>query len=420
MFIRSYNCKTQKSYFSLKCFAATPSCHSAGRVEHKTDASTPYPPLSYATLHSSHNMKKKFKQIRTPFLVALAASIGIGFLIYIGAVLYPSNVTYQTATSTPPVPKLNILAYNKKLVELANYGTTTADTGVLATSSAWTATTTSIQTENPWPVSTVYPQARAILPFSRIVGYYGNFLSTQMGVLGQYPEDVVFDMLSSTTAEWQAADPSTPVIPAVDYIAVVAQGGPGPDGKYRLRMPDSEIEKAIALADRLGGIVFLDVQPGLSNVEAEVPLLEKYLEMPEVELALDPEFSMKDGVPPGKEIGTMDASDINYAANYLAHIVQENNLPPKILLVHRFTEHMVTNYQDIQPLPQVQIVLSMDGWGTPERKERTYSQVVFSEPIQFTGIKLFYKNDLLPPSTGMLSTKQVLSLKPAPIFVEYQ
>lgn len=364
--------------------------------------------------------KKKLQQIRTPFLVALGASIILGTLIYAGAVMYPGAVTYETATSTPPVPKLNILAYNKKMIELAGYGTTTEATGIIATSSAWTATTTSIRSKNPWPVSTVYPEARALLPFNRIVGYYGNFLSTQMGVLGQYPEDVVFDMLSSTTAAWQAADPSTPVIPAVDYIAVVAQGGAGPDGKYRLRMSDGEIEKAIALADRLNGIVFLDIQPGLSDVETEIPLLEKYLELPEVHLALDPEFSMKDGGHPGQVIGTMDASDINFASNYLADLVRKDNLPPKILLVHRFTEHMVTNYQKIETLPQVQIVLSMDGWGTPERKNRTYQQVVFAEPIQFTGIKLFYKNDLLPPSSGMLTTTQILNLKPKPIFIEYQ
>ena len=365
-------------------------------------------------------MKKKSSQIRTPFLVALAASIVIGIVIYAGAVIYPAAVTYETATSTPPVPHLNISDYNHRLVELAGYGTTTADTGVLATSSAWTATTTSIQTKNPWPVSTVYPEARALLPFNRIVGYYGNFLSTQMGVLGQYPIDQVTELLASTTAQWKAADPSTPVIPAIDYIAVVAQGAPGADGKYRLRMPDSEIEKAIALADSLGGIVFLDVQPGLSDVQTEIPLLEKYLEMPEVHLALDPEFSMKDGVPPGQEIGTMDASDINFAASYLADIVRENDLPPKILLIHRFTEHMVTNYQNVQPLPEVQIVMSMDGWGTPERKIATYNQVVFPEPIQFTGIKLFYKNDLLPPSSGLLTPARVLSLKPNPILVEYQ
>src|ERR1035437_2586058 len=94
-----------------------------------------------------------------------------------------------------------------------------------------------------WPVKTVYPNAGALLPFNRIVAYYGNLYSTKMGVLGQYPEDQMLQMLEGEVKKWEIADPTTPVIPALQYIAVVAQGAPGDSGKYRLRMPDSEIDK---------------------------------------------------------------------------------------------------------------------------------------------------------------------------------
>ena len=87
----------------------------------------------------------------------------------------------------------------------------------------------------------------------------------------------------------------------------------------------------------------LDVQVGLSNVQTEIPLLEPYLKLPQVNLSLDPEFAMHNGQKPGTVIGTMDASDINYAADYLANIVKVNNLPPKILVIHRFTQSMVTH-----------------------------------------------------------------------------
>ena len=36
------------------------------------------------------------------------------------------------------------------------------------------------------------------------------------------------------------------------------------------------------------------------------------------------------------------------------------------------------------------------------------------------GIKIFYKNDLKPPSLGLLSPSEVLNLNPKPIFVQYQ
>ncbi|MDD5318900.1 MAG: hypothetical protein PHF79_03775, partial [Candidatus Pacebacteria bacterium] len=271
-----------------------------------------------------------------------------------------------------------------------------------------------------WPVKTAYPIAGALLPFNRIVAYYGNFYSTKMGVLGEYPEAQMLQMLEGVVADWKAADPSTPVIPAIDYIAVTAQGSPGADGKYRLRMPDSQIDYAVQLAEKVHGLVFLDVQVGLSNVQTEIPLLEKYLQMPQVHLSLDPEFSMKSGAKPGTEIGTMDATDINFAANYLADLVKKNNLPPKILVVHRFTQRMVTNYKQITPLPEVQIVMDMDGWSSPARKLNTYQQFIFSEPVQFTGFKLFYKNDIKPPSTHMLTPAELLKLKPQPLYIQYQ
>ena len=95
-------------------------------------------------------------------------------------------------------------------------------------------------------------------------------------------------------------------------------------------------------------------------------------------------------------------------------------LQTKVLIVHRFTQAMVTNYEKITPLPEVEIVMDMDGFGSKEKKENTYARVIVPEPVQFTGIKLFYKNDLKPPSTGMLTPAEVLSLTPSPIYIQYQ
>ena len=335
------------------------------------------------------------------------------------------------ATSTPATPTLDKQAYDKKLLEIA-YATTSitaqqvlvfeglASSTTGATSTSATSTVKKLPT-SIWPVHAPYPEYGALLPFNRIVAYYGNFYSTAMGVLGEYPQDQVLQKLQTAAAQWQAADPSTPVIPAIDYIAVTAQGSAGADGKYRLRMPDSQIDKAVQMANSVHGIVILDVQVGLSSVETEVPLLQKYLSMPNVHLALDPEFAMQtSGARPGTVIGTLDAKDINWAVNYLATLVTANNLPPKILIIHRFTEGMVTNYKQITPLPQVQIVMDMDGWGFPAKKINTYEYVIAPEPVDFTGFKLFYKADLTPPSTRLLTPAEVLSLKPQPVFIQYQ
>ncbi|MDP2665741.1 MAG: hypothetical protein Q8P23_03885 [bacterium] len=315
-----------------------------------------------------------------------------------------------------PLPELNKADYNARMLALAHIATTT-ETASTATTSVSVISTT---TPSLWPVGAVYPNAGALLPFKRIVAYYGNFYSKGMGVLGEYPTDQLLAMLASTTAKWAVADPSTPVVPAIHYIATVAQAGAGKEGKYILRMPDDQIDHALDLANQVNGIVFLDVQVALSNLQYELPQLEKYLKMPQVHLTIDPEFSMKHNERPGTVIGTFDAADINYAAEYLARLVRENHLPPKVLVIHRFTQDMVTNYEKIQPLPEVQIVMDMDGFGSKAKKRNTYSRVIVPEPVQFAGIKLFYKNDSRPPADGLLSPAEVLSLTPAPVYIQYQ
>jgi hypothetical protein len=310
---------------------------------------------------------------------------------------------FQKASTTPTLDRAD---YDRRMLVLANYPKPAS-------------TTAATTTRHTWPAQTPYPNTGAILPFHRVVAYYGNFYSKGMGVLGEYPTDVVIQKLQAEVARWQAADPTTPVIPAIQYIAVTAQGSPGADGKYRLRMPETQIRKAIDLARQVHGIAIIDVQVGDSNLQAELPPLAKYLTEPDVHLAVDPEFAMHNQKP-GTVIGTMSSADINYAITFLDQIATENHLPPKILVVHRFTDQMVTGATNIKPTANVQVVMDMDGWGFGAKKLNTYQRVIQPYPVQFTGFKLFYKNDLKPPSTRLLTPEEVLSVQPRPIYIQYQ
>lgn len=277
-------------------------------------------------------------------------------------------------------------------------------------------------TTGKWPVKNQpIPLDGAILPFKRIVCYYGNLYSKKMGALGEYEPKTMLSMLDKEVAKWNKADPSTPVQPALHYIAVVAAGDPGKDGKYRNRMPFKHIDSVLNIAKmRKNMIVFLDIQVALSTIQAELPLLEKYLMMPNVHLGIDPEFSMKGGVLPGRKIGTYDASEINYVSGYLANLVKKYNLPPKVFVVHRFTKKMVTNSQNIKLRPEVQVVMHMDGWGEPDLKLGTYRHFIYGEPVQFTGFKLFYKNDLKKAPNRLMTPEELVKLKPRPIYIQYQ
>lgn len=267
-----------------------------------------------------------------------------------------------------------------------------------------------------WPAKIIYPSGEPVLPYKRVVAFYGNLFSKNMGILGQLPKEEMLKKLAGECALWAKADTLTPVIPALHYIASTAQPSPGKDGMYRYRMPAAEIEKVIGWAREINGLTFLDIQTGHSTVKAEVSVLEKYLAMPNIHLGIDPEYSMKNGGVPCTSIGTFDAEDVNDAIDILVKIVQENQLPPKILVVHRFTNGMVTNYKKIKLVPEVQVVMDMDGFGGKSLKLNSYKTVIYLEPVQFAGFKLFYKID----KPVMYTPKELMKMKPIPVYIQYQ
>lgn len=293
-------------------------------------------------------------------------------------------------------PAIDTADYNKRLLAISNHDTT-----------------------GKWPVKTPYPLRGALLPYNRIIAFYGNLYSKRMGILGELPKDAMLKKLKEEVARWQAADPAIKTIPALHYIAITAQGTPGKANLHRMRMPFKQIDTIVDWAKSINALVFLDVQVGHSTVKEEVATLEPYLKLPNVHLGIDPEFSLKNREIPGTKIGTFTADDINDAIDILARIVRENNLPPKVLVVHRFTQGMVTNYKKIKTVPEVQIVMHMDGFGSKVLKKSTYMAYIYKEPVQFTGFKLFYKNDNRK-NWKMYTPEELLKLTPKPIYIQYQ
>jgi hypothetical protein len=272
-----------------------------------------------------------------------------------------------------------------------------------------------------WPSSPA-SAAGALLPNSRIVAYYGNPHSKKMGVLGEYPEAQMLSMLDKTVKEWKAADAATPVIPAIHLVAVVAQGAAGSDGAWRRRESDKTIEQAYGWAQSRKGLLFVDIQAGHSTIQQELPLLMKYIERPDVHVGVDPEFYMhykREGVRPSAKVGQMMASDVNYVIQALDKVVQEKKLPPKILVVHRFRADMVPDAENIKPTKNVQVVMDMDGWGPPWLKFDSYRDYIVAHPVEFTGFKLFYHNDV-KKGDGLLTPSEVLRLRPKPLYIQYQ
>jgi len=254
-----------------------------------------------------------------------------------------------------------------------------------------------------------------LLPAHRIVTYYGNPRSARMGILGALPPDDMLARLRDQADEYAHADPSTPVLLGLHLVTVVAQKDPGPHGLYRARMPFTLVEEVASWAEPDSLLLFLDIQPGRSSVVAEVEAYREILKRPRVHLALDPEFAMAPGQVPGREIGSLDASEVNRVVELLAELVETHGLPPKILVIHRFTERMIRGHDRIRLDPRVQVVINMDGFGPPRLKRDSFRAYVATQPVQFTGFKLFYKQDV-----PLMRAADVLELDPVPLFVVYQ
>jgi len=273
------------------------------------------------------------------------------------------------------------------------------------------------QLDSLWPVKTPAPLPGSILPAKRIVAFYGNPLSRGMGILGATGSDEMLRRLDAEVAAWNRIDPGHPVQPALHLIVLVANAHPGPNNLYRTRHDSAMVERVYRWAQSRNALLFLDLQVGRSTLQHELPWIEKFLMRPDVHLGIDPEFSMKKGGVPGQRVGTYDAADINYASHFLAELVDRYKLPPKILIVHRFTPAGVTNTKKIELDPRVQIVMHMDGFGPPWVKRDTYWRDIKREPVQFTGWKQFtrLRNDNPPTPRG-----DILKLWPVPLYIQLQ
>jgi hypothetical protein len=298
----------------------------------------------------------------------------------------------------------------------------TQPTESVATEAAATETIVVEPTETPTtvPVSpTADPSLEVtgeyLLPNYRILSYYGFPGEVNMGVLGEYDMETLLARLQEQAAEYEAVD-DRPYKLAFEVIASVAQQYEGEDGDHLAYIGSDLLQEYVDFTAANDMLLILDVQFGLRTVQQEVEAMEPYLKYPHVQLALDPEFAVDEGEVPGTVIGSIDAADVLYAQQELARISSENGLPPKLLIVHQFTESSISNRETITQIPGVQFVLEVDGFGTPDEKRATYALLTGGEAFDFHGFKLWYNGQDDP----IMTPEEVLALDPQPDLIIYQ
>ncbi len=294
---------------------------------------------------------------------------------------------------------------------------------------ALAATWTPLPAPTPAPPPTPAPTAMAVpatpsrppdqpgglLPDNRVLAFYGHPHDVNMGIVGEYAMEETLALLQEQAKEYEAADPTRPVILAFELIATVAQRTPGTDGTYVLDTDTRSLRRYVDFAEAKGAIVILDIQIGRGSVADDFEKVRSLLQRPNVHLAIDPEFAMVEGEIPGETIGSIDASSVLYAQQELAKIVQANDLPPKMLIVHQFEEEMIGNKMTLGQVPGVQLVIDADGYGKPGVKIAVYNYLVRDEPVGYAGLKLFFKQD-----DPLMTPEEVLALTPSPDLIIYQ
>ena len=250
-----------------------------------------------------------------------------------------------------------------------------------------------------------------VFPAERIVAFYG---APQMGatILGMKAPAVAAARLAKQSAPY-AEKGDRPVSGAFDLVSVFATAGGGPDGRYRTRQDPEVIQIYLDQARAVGARLVLDIQPGRSSFLRELEVLAPWLAQPDVDLALDAEWNVGRKGIPGKTKGKVTADEVNEVADALAEIVKENDLPPKLLLVHQFRKGSVRGRKHLDQNLNVETVLNFDGIGSPAAKANGYASL--QHPGIYNGFSLFYERDepLMKPSA-------VLGLETQPDFVLYQ
>ncbi len=324
-----------------------------------------------------------------------------------------SSMTTQVASSQPSA--------TKSVASPTLPAATPTPTAVTGASATATPTATDIATNNQdiaqlrrinGPTAWIWHTS---LPDHRLVVFYGNPLSAVMGPIGAYNDSDLITKLHEQAQAYATLDPLHPVVPALDYVTPVVQPVPMKDNTWVYRMPTASVEHYIKVANDNHALFFFDMQLGHSTVQKEVGLVWQYLQMPGVELALDPEFDLPPGGIPDQVFGRMYASEINWVIDQLSNLVQTQHLPPKILIVHQFLESMLPDWQKIKIKPGVQVVTSIDGFGDPGSKIDDYRMFDHDQLIQYPGMKLFYALD-----KPLMSPADVLALDPSPLMVMYQ
>ncbi len=239
-----------------------------------------------------------------------------------------------------------------------------------------------------------------------IVAYYGRPGARELGVLGQYPVEKLKPIIKEKAAEY-AKITGKHAEPGFDIIYGLAAATPGVHKDYIIHLGEEKLEPYIKAAEDEGFLLFVETQLGKDMPQTAIHHMVKYLKHHNVHLAVDPEFEVSDlSVPPGKEIGRVEAAWINQVEVIMDNYMKENGIKEKkILLLHMFRETMVEHKEQLKHYDNIDLIFNLDGHGSPRLKVDIYNDIYVEKYADKVagGFKLFFRED-----HPMMTARQVM------------
>jgi hypothetical protein len=272
----------------------------------------------------------------------------------------------------------------------------------------------------PVPLEVVWPEAArrtgGVLGERQVIAYYGHPFSRYMGILGETSIETMTADLLARASEYDELNGDVGVAPAFHII----YGTVWEDANIGI-LRESKLLEYIRYAAENDIIVFLDHQIGRYTVREAIEAMLPYLRYENVHLAIDPEWAT---TQPGREIGGVDAADINLAQQMMSDYMRENGIPgPRMLVVHQFNWRMIVNREEVRTdYPGVQLIHNADGFGRPAEKYVSWEYNVLASNMPLKGFKLFYPKSWRDGGYDepLLTPREVLQLTPVPVYIQYQ
>ena len=256
-------------------------------------------------------------------------------------------------------------------------------------------------------------------PGRRMIALYGHPGAPVLGMMGEQPPAEAAERVKALVAEYHKHLPDETVIGAFEIITTIASSSAGSDGNYSILSSFERVLPFIEAAEANDLYVVLDLQPGRSTFLEQAVRYEELLKRPWVGLALDPEWRLlRPESRHMKQIGQVGIDEINEVGNWLADLVRDNNLPPKVLTLHQFQPRMILERERLDTSrDEIQYMVHVDGLGGQPAKQGTWNAIKKDLPA---GVYLGWKNfedEDLPMLTPQQTVEQV---DPIPDFVSYQ